>query len=233
MQLLELLKSKYNESMLNRLVVINCVIYIISLLIDAILSFTDSSLSAAVITQFQWNIGDIPFRPWTIITSPFTSWGLWHLLFNMVALYWLGSLFASKGTSNTLRGLYILGALAAMMVIILMGFIPGVHEKDWPESIPLASASILAIGTALAFQFPDKTESLPLFGSVKIKWIILAIGLIDISMLPRVTPVSDIAHLAAAGTGWLFQRLIWKGRDITKPVTVFFIWLDTWLKKVR
>lgn len=233
MQLLELLKNKYNESMLNRLVIINCAVYIVTLFFDAIFSFTDGGLTAAVITQFQWDLGNLPFRPWTLLTAPFTSFGLWHLLFNMVTLYWLGSLFLTRGTSNTLRGLYILGAVAAMIVIVMFSLIPGLHEKDWPDSVPLASASVLAIGTALVFQMPDKTESIPLLGQIKIKWIVLALGLVDISMLPRVTPVNDMAHLAAAFTGWLFQRLIWKGKDITKPVTGIFIFIDTWLKKVR
>lgn len=233
MQLLDLIKDKYNESILNRLVILNCAVYIVTLLIDAVLSFSDGGLSAAVITQFQWDLGNLPFRPWTLLTAPFTSFGLWHFLFNMVTLYWLGGLFLTRGTSNALRGLYILGAMAAMAAIILVSLIPGIHEKDWPDSIPLASSAILAIGSALAFQLPDKTESLPVIGQVKIKWLILALGIVDISMLPRVTPVNDIAHLAAAALGWLFQRLIWKGKDITKPVTDAFIFLDTWLKKIK
>ncbi|MCQ2084180.1 MAG: rhomboid family intramembrane serine protease [Bacteroidaceae bacterium] len=231
MHLFDIVKSKYDESMLNRLVIINCAVYIVALLSDAILNFTDSSLTGAVITQFQWNPDNIPFRPWTVLTAPFTSWGLWHLLFNMITLYWLGSLFLSMGTSNTLRGLYMLGAFSAMAALVIMNLIPGIQGKDWPQSIPLASASVLAIGTSLVFQQPDKTENIPLLGHVKIKWIVLALGLADISMLPRVTPASDIAHLAAAATGWFFQRQIWKGKDITAPITKFFIFLDTWLKK--
>lgn len=233
MQLLELLKSKYDESMLNRLVIINCAVFVFVLLTDAVLSFTDSSLTAAVITQFQWNLSDFPFRPWTLVTSPFTSWGLWHLLFNMVTLYWLGGLFLERSTSNALRGLYILSAMAAMAAIVLTGLVPGIHEKDWPQSIPLASASVLAIGTALAFQQPDRTEAIPVIGQVRIKWIVIALGLIDVSMLPRVTPVSDIAHLAAAATGWAFQRLIWKGIDMTAPLTGIIVQIETWLKRIR
>lgn len=225
MKLIDEINLKYKSGdTLTRLVMINCAVFCLVLLTVIVLTlFTKSSLSASDIFQYPLGIHKLVARPWTIVTAPFTSWGICHLLFNMVCLYWLGGIFMERGTANSLRGLYILGALAAMVCYSALGAVTDFEERNWPESIPLASASILAICTALAFQTPDREEKLPLLGNVKIKWIVIALGIIDVAMLPHMSPPSDLAHLGAAFMGWLFQDRLRKGRDITKPLTDLYV----------
>ena len=103
---------------------------------------------------------------------------------------------------------------------------PSLQIKDWVGSIPLCSACVLAICTALAFRVPDTTEPIPLIGPVKIKYIVIALAIIDVALLPNVNPSTDAVHLAAALTGWLFNRLLRKGKDITTPITAVAVWLD-------
>jgi len=235
MKLIDDIKGKYaNGDTLTRLVLINCAVFALSLAVDIFLTlFFKNAISAAELFQYQWNAGHLLSRPWTIITSPFTSWGIWHLLFNMICLYWFGGIFMQRGTSNTLRGLYILGALAAMVCYSLLGAISGLHDKGWPESMPLASASILAICTAMAFQTPDREEKVPLLGYVKIKWLVAALGLVDIAMLPHLNPASDLAHAGAAAMGWYFQYMLRKGTDITLPLSKLYASIAEWLEKRR
>jgi len=233
MKLIDDIKGKYaNGDILTRLVMINCAVFVLSLAVDIFLTlFSRSPLSVAGLFHYQWSTVHLLSRPWTIITAPFTSWGIWHLLFNMICLYWFGGLFIQRGTANTLRGLYILGALAAMACYSALGTIDGLHHKGWPESIPLASASILAICTALAFQTPNHEEKIPLLGYVKIKWLVLALGLVDIAMLPHMNPASDLAHTGAAAMGWYFQYMLKKGTDITLPISKLYASIAEWLKK--
>jgi hypothetical protein len=103
---------------------------------------------------------------------------------------------------------------------------PSLQLKDWTGSVPLCSACILAICTALAFRVPDVTEPIPLIGPVKIKYIVFVIGIIDVAMLPHVNPATDLIHLGAAAVGWAFHYLLRKGKDITAPVTTVAVWLD-------
>ena len=103
---------------------------------------------------------------------------------------------------------------------------PSLQMKDWTGNMPLCSACVLAIGTALAFRIPDATEPIPIIGPVKIKYIVIALAIIDVAMLPNVNPTTDAVHLAAALTGWVFNYMLRKGRDITAPVTAVAVWLD-------
>ena len=230
MNLFEELKNKYRTGdIVTRLVFINCAVFVFSLTLDIVFTlcaFGQDRL-AYISLNYPWSPWMLAVRPWTPVTSLFTSWGLWHLLFSMLILYWLGGVFLRFFTSNALRGVYILGGVAGMLVFtgVFLSF-PSLQEKDWPGSIPLCSACILAISTALAFRAPDSTEPIPLIGPVKIKYIVITLAIIDAAMLPDVNPATDAVHLGAALTGWAFNALLRKGKDITTPVTAVAVWID-------
>ena len=235
MSLIDELKLKFRTGdIVTRLVLINCAVFVILLLLDinfTLFSFGEDKF-AFIVCNYPWSPYILVKRPWSIVTSLFASWGLWHLIFNMIILYWLGSVFMRYFTSNNLRGLYILGGIAGMIVFtgVFMLF-PSLQLKDWTGSIPLCSACILAFCTALAFRVPDVTEPIPLIGPVKIKYIVITLAIIDIAMLPHVNPATDAVHLGAAFMGWLFNTLLRKGKDITTPVTAVAVWFDFLLRK--
>lgn len=235
MGLIDELKLKFRTGdIVTRLVFINCAMFLVMLLLDiwfTLFSFGEDKF-AYIVCNYPWSPFILAKRPWSIVTSLFASWGLFHLIFNMVTLYWLGTIFLRYFTSNNLRGLYILGGIAGMVVFtgIFMLF-PSLQIKDWTGSIPLCSACILAICSALAFRVSDTTESIPLIGPVKIKYIVIALAIIDVAMLPNVNPVTDAVHLAAALTGWAFNSMLRKGKDITAPITAIAVRIDSLVHK--
>ena len=237
MNLIEELKNKFRTGdLVTRLVLINCAVYVALLLIDiffTLFSFGEDKF-AFIVCNYPWSPYLIAKRPWAIVTSLFASWGLWHLIFNMIILYWLGGVFLRFFTSSNLRGLYILGGIAGMIVFTgIFLLFPSIQLKDWTGNIPLCSVCILTFCTALAFRAPDSTEPIPLIGPVKIKYIVLALAITDAAILPHVSPVSDAAHLGAAAVGWLFNYMLRKGKDITAPVTAIAFWLDKILSKTK
>ena len=119
MSLLDELISKFRSGdIVTRLVFINCAVFLVMLLLD--INFTLFSFGedryAYIVCNYPWSPYLLARRPWSIVTSLFASWGLWHLIFNMIILYWLGNVFMRYFTSNNLRGLYILGGIAGMVV---------------------------------------------------------------------------------------------------------------------
>jgi len=237
MSLIDELNMKFRTGgIVTRLVLINCAVFVAMLLLDisfTLFSFGDDKF-AFTVCFYPWSPYLVTVRPWSVVTSLFSSWGLWHLIFNMIILYWLGEVFLKYFTSNNLRGLYILGGIAGMIVFtgIFMLF-PSLQLKDWAGSMPLCSACILAFCTALAFRVPDSTEPIPLIGLVKIKYIVIALAIIDVAILSNVNPATDAAHLGAAFVGWLFNTMLRKGKDITKPVTAVAVWLDSVIHSKR
>lgn len=235
MSLLDELISKFRSGdLVTRLVFINCAMFLAMLLLDiwfTIFSFGEDKF-AYMVCYYPWSPYILIKRPWCIVTSLFASWGMWNLIFNMVILYWMGSIFLRYFTSNNLRGLYILGGIAGMIVFtgVFMLF-PSLQLKDWIGSMPLCSACILAVCSALAFRVPDNTEPIPLIGPVKIKYIVIALAIVDVAMLPHVNPMTDAVHLAAGLTGWAFNAMLRKGKDITAPISAIAVRIESVLRK--
>jgi len=91
-------------------------------------------------------------RPWTIVTNLFVHGGIWHLLFNMITLYFFGTfLIRLVGTRDFLI-IYFLGGIAGNIVFMLFAYF---HFLTSPFSIVIgASGAIFALGGALALLTP-------------------------------------------------------------------------------
>ena len=85
-------------------------------------------------------------RPWTIISNLFVHAGLWHLIFNMIALYFFGSYVGRLVGESRLLLVYFGGGILGNILYLLLGspFIPAVG----------ASGAIFALGGALAMLRP-------------------------------------------------------------------------------
>jgi len=91
-------------------------------------------------------------RPWTMVTNLFVHGGIWHLLFNMITLYFFGTfLIRLVGTRDFLI-IYFLGGIAGNIVFMLFAYF---HLLTSPFSIVIgASGAIFALGGALALLTP-------------------------------------------------------------------------------
>ena len=85
-------------------------------------------------------------QPWTIITNLFVHGSLWHIIFNMISLYFLGSFLARiVGEKNFLK-IYFAGGVLGNIFYIFLGS---------PFSIGIgASGAIFALGGTLAMIAP-------------------------------------------------------------------------------
>ncbi|MFO7772521.1 MAG: rhomboid family intramembrane serine protease [Dehalococcoidia bacterium] len=88
----------------------------------------------------------LPDQPWTIISSMFVHGGLWHIMFNMIALYFLGSFLIRAVGERNFLAVFFLGGLAGNILFILLAnpFSTGVG----------ASGAIYALAGALAIIAP-------------------------------------------------------------------------------
>ena len=98
-------------------------------------------------------------QPWTIITSMFVHGSIWHILFNMVCLYFLGSFMLRAAGEKSFLAVFFLGGLAGNILyfvlgyLVLRGFIPPLFGDPFTPGIG-ASGGIFALGGALAVMVP-------------------------------------------------------------------------------
>lgn len=173
------------------------------------------------------------FRPWTLITHMFVHAGFLHIIFNMMWLYFGGTLFLTFHDSKKLLSTYIVGGLSGALFFILgMNLFP-VFQASVPYSFAEgASAAVLAIIVAVATTAPNYVVRLVLLGPVKLKYIAIVSVLLDVLLIPGSNAGGHMGHLGGAFFGFVFASQLKQGRDLTVDFLKPFFWIrDKWANR--
>jgi membrane associated rhomboid family serine protease len=165
--------------------------------------------------------GNYISRPWTIITYMFLHVEFWHLVFNMLWLYWFGKIFLEFLNSRQLLTTYLVGGIVGGFVYMTAFNIFPVFEPSLARAVALgASASVLAVVIMISFTVPDYTVNLMFIGTVKIKYIAIVMVVTDLLMIRSGNAGGHFAHLGGAIWGIANVLLLKKGVD---PSRMFMV----------
>lgn len=205
-----------------RLIYINVAVFVLGLLLAVVLGLFNIDINYLLRDLYlPADLLQLLRRPWTLITYMFMHAGIWHLLGNMLWLYWFGKLFLYFFSSKHLRGLYVVGGLAgALLYIVAYNLFPAFSTQLYSATLVGASASVLAIAIATAVREPDFRINLMLIGPVKLKYFALFIVLFDVLYVESDNAGGHLAHLGGALAGWWFVRGLGLGYDVTHWVNV-------------
>ena len=143
-------------------------------------------------------------KPWTLVTYMFTHENLFHILFNLLALYWFGQIFLRFFSQKQLLATYIWGGLAGGVLFVLAyNSLPLFSEMKYSAALIGASASIMALTFAAAAYSPNYTIYLMFFGPVRLKYIAVTYLIIDLISVAGTNAGGHIAHLGGALAGYL------------------------------
>lgn len=200
-----------------RLIYINVGVFVATTLITVILQLFNRSAAGI----FEWfalpaSYERFLFQPWSILTYMFMHAGFMHILFNMLWLYWFGSLFLYFFSARHLRGLYILGGLCGgLFYMIAYHIFPYFRPVIDYSTLVGASASVLAIVVATAYREPNYRVQLFLFGAIRLKYLALIVVATDLLFITSSNAGGHIAHLGGALAGLWFAASLSKGTDLT------------------
>lgn len=174
-------------------------------------------------------------RPWTIVTYAFVHdlSGIFHILFNMLALYWFGKLFVEYLGSDKLIAVYILGALAGgVFYLLAYNTIPFFNEQATQAHITMvgASAAVDAIVVAAATLLPDYTFFLLFIGPVRIKYIAGIIVILSYLGTVGANAGGNIAHLGGALMGFIYIKQLQAGINWGSWITLTLDWFKSLFK---
>jgi len=218
----DLKKFFRDSSILPRLIIINVGIWI---LVQIVFVFgwafnrSDLLMEQAILDYLALpaNLDTLILRPWTLFTYMFLHTSFWHILFNMLWLYWFGKIFTQYLNQRQLLTTYLVGGVAGGLLYILAFNILPVFSESLPLARALgASASVMAIVAAISIYMPNYTISLIFFGRVKIFYLALALFIIDFFMIRHGNAGGHIAHIGGAVYGFLYVYYLRRGRDFSK-----------------
>ncbi|HET9506169.1 MAG TPA: rhomboid family intramembrane serine protease [Hymenobacter sp.] len=218
------------DNVLNQLIIINVLVFTVLIIVHAgfFLSKANEAFDTRVIPQFALSsdLRVLLRHPWTLLTYAFTHENLFHIVFNMLNLYWFGQLLREYLGSQRLLSVYILGALAGAAAFLLFYNVLPVFASSVGAPMLGASASVVAIIVAAATLLPDYTFVMFLFGTVKIKWIALVVVVVlSVANIFQGNPGGGIAHLGGALLGYVFIKQQQAGRDLGRPVHAVGSWV--------
>lgn len=154
-------------------------------------------------------------KPWSILTYGFTHYDFWHLLFNLIVLYFVSrsmhNLFSNKLSLNV----YFMGIISGGLLYLLVYNVTPDSFSSSVGSLVGASAGVNALLIFLCTYMPNQEAR---FFSIRIKlWHIgVAIVLIDLFGLFGINQGGKVAHFGGTILGYLYATQLKKGTDIGK-----------------
>ncbi len=219
MAFIEDIKRNYMQgSMLVRLIIINVAVFVLlHVLVLGALLFNVNGESLLRWVEVPSDLWLLLKRPWTLVTYMFAHYGLLHILFNMLWLYWLGRIFMEYFSPKQLTGLFLLGGWGgAALYLLAYNLLP--YFSTSTGFMIGASASVMAIVVATAVYAPDYKIGLLFLGEVSLKWVAIVTVGIDLLGLEPGNMGASIAHIGGAIVGAAYGLRIKQGHDITRPV---------------
>lgn len=200
-----------------RLIIINMLLFAVSFVIPAIFFLAGKQISLLQYISLSSDPQDLLVKPWTLITYMFFHAGLWHLLVNMLMLYFSSRLFTTFFTQKQLLGLYLLGGLFAGLIYLMSYLVLPALSREVAVLVG-ASASVMAVLFAVASYAPMMQVQLLLLGRVKLWHIAVVFLLIDLIQLPMSNTGGHLTHLGGALFGYLYIKALKMGHDWATPV---------------
>ena len=159
---------------------------------------------------------------WGIFTymflhAPNPADGFWHLLFNMMFLYFSGRIFEDILGSKKLLSIYVIGGIIGAIFHLTSVNIFPKFFSTYQNLKPLvgASASVAAVITTIGLYSPY--YEVYLFRTLKIKLIYISIFFVffEFLRLANIDGTSHFAHFGGAIWAIIFVNYLKKGKDLS------------------
>lgn len=160
-------------------------------------------IATIIVSELIFLLGLMPAgflsRPWTILTSMFIHGGLWHIIANMLTLYFFGNaVLRLVGTGRFLIVYFGGGILGSILFILLAP----------PLSLAVgASGAVFALGGALTMMRPRLTVFVfPIPVPIPL-WVAVIGGFFILSFLPYIAWQAHLGGLVLGLiAGYIFRR---------------------------
>ena len=176
-------------------------------------------LATTFVPALQIQLGLVPMwvlrdmRAWQLVTYMFIHAGLFHIIFNMLALWMFGTeLERIWGTRFFLKFYFITGIGAAVLTI-LISLLPFTATRQlYASDIVGASGAIYGVLLAYALYFPDRKIYYMMLFPIRARIFVLIMGAVAfVSSLSESGGVANATHLGGLLIAWVYLTTLRKG----------------------
>lgn len=206
------------RTLLSTLIAINVVVWLFTLffgLFEYLFVLWHGQASSFWMEWFALssNPYDLLYHPWTAVTYMFLHSGFWHLLLNMVMLYYSGLMCSRYLGMRRFAWTYFMSGVAGAFFYLVFYNVFPVFQGVQGYAVG-ASAAVLGVFAAVATYIPEQVVGLwplPNRFQVKMKWLAIAFFVLDFMSIPKGNAGGHIAHIGGMLYGFLSVYLVRKG----------------------
>ncbi|MDY2588138.1 rhomboid family intramembrane serine protease [Winogradskyella aquimaris] len=212
MTTIESLKYRYNNlDVFGKIITINAVVFIIDVILTSLFR-----LNVVKYFVLPANFGDFITQPWSILTYGFLHSGFFHLLFNMLFLFYLSRVASNLFRTKMVLNIYLLGILAGGMAYLGVSNIDPTNFFGTKNGIMVgASAGVSALLMFVAVYMPN--SEIRLFNTFNVRWMHIAIFFVAMDVFRLLLGINQggyVAHVGGYILGYYYAKQLVKGKDI-------------------
>src|SRR3954468_22491011 len=176
-------------------------------------------LATTFAPSLQIELGLVPMwvlherRIWQLVTYMFIHAGLFHIVFNMLALWMFGTeLERIWGTRFFLKFYFVTGVGAALLTILASLLPFGATRQLYASDIVGASGAIYGVLLAYALYFPDRKIYYMMLFPIPARVFVLIMGSVAfLSSLSESGGVANATHLGGLLIAYVYLTTLRKG----------------------
>lgn len=213
------IKDKLSRiTIFEKIIAINVIIYVVGWIIWR-------SQDIARFNSLSWlslpkEFSEFILKPWTIFTYGFAHFGFWHLVFNMMILYFVGRSFSNLFRIKMSLNIYVFGILVGGLAFLLVYAIMPNGLLELAGPLVGASAGVHACLIFLSTYMPEYEIRFVRI-NIKLKYIAFALVGFDVLGLFGDNPGGNVAHLGGDLLGFYYAYRLKAGTDIGKGFEPF------------
>ena len=174
-----------------RLLIANAVVFLVSVGVGF----------EVVADLFAFSPSRLATRPWGMLTYMFVHQGLWHLLINLLFIFFFGPPLEARWGSDLFIKFYLVCGLGGVLLSFMFS----------GASIVGASAACYGIMLSFAMIWPNTPVYIWGLVPVRVKWLVVFLVLLSFASAigPARDGVAHLAHLGGAVAGFLLVQSGW------------------------
>lgn len=155
------------------------------------------------------------FQPWRLVTYMFLHAGGFHLIFNMLWLWWMGRSVEQTLGPRTFSVIYFGSGIGGALLDILFAQVMGFNY------VIGASGAVFGIMVSFAMLFPRMPIMLFLLPPIEARYVVAGLIALDLLLLGSADNTARIVHLGGAGVGYLLMKKQQQGTDLSQWLLPF------------
>ena len=202
-----------SRSLLSILIIANVGVWVVTKLVGIITSLfsysgTFSQSSINIILRLSSDLDELSYAPLSLLTYMIVHNSFWSLAFNMVVLYFAGSLACRYIGSKKLGWIYFLSGLTGGLIFLLIYNVFPIGQSQ-SFSLMGSSTAVLGVLTAIFTYMPryETTVRFTRIFSIKLQYIYIATVATYLLTVPAYNPGALFALVGAALFGFCYIKV--------------------------